>query len=50
MLSVWHPNPYCRPSFTELRKKLEAMLEQTKPYINLSVAVSKDYYELSSIR
>ncbi|XP_063436011.1 angiopoietin-1 receptor-like [Mytilus trossulus] len=49
MLSVWHPNPYCRPSFTELRKKLEAMLEQTKPYINLSVAVSKDYYELSSI-
>ncbi|CAC5409559.1 RET [Mytilus coruscus] len=48
MLSVWHPNPYCRPSFTELREKLEAMLEQTKQYINLSVSVSKDYYELPS--
>lgn len=50
MLSVWHPNPYCRPSFTELKKKLEGMLEQTKPYINLSVSISKDYYESSSLR
>ncbi|XP_076105095.1 uncharacterized protein LOC143073433 [Mytilus galloprovincialis] len=49
MLSVWHPNPYCRPSFTELKKKLEGMLEQTKPYINLSVSISKDYYESSSL-
>ncbi|KAJ8317230.1 hypothetical protein KUTeg_005134 [Tegillarca granosa] len=45
MLSCWHPNPICRPTFTELRTKLETMLEVTKSYINLSVAVSEDYYQ-----
>lgn len=44
MLSAWHPNAECRPSFGDLRLKLESMLEATKSYINLSVSVSQDYY------
>ncbi|XP_061184250.1 vascular endothelial growth factor receptor kdr-like [Saccostrea echinata] len=44
MLSAWHPNPDCRPTFTDLRTRLESMLEATKSYINLSVSVSQDYY------
>ncbi|XP_062570115.1 tyrosine-protein kinase receptor torso-like isoform X2 [Saccostrea cucullata] len=44
MLSAWHPNPDCRPTFTNLRTKLESMLEATQSYINLSVSVSQDYY------
>ncbi|KAK3094343.1 hypothetical protein FSP39_000581, partial [Pinctada imbricata] len=45
MLATWHPQPTCRPNFTELRQKLESMLELTKSYINLSVSVSQDYYQ-----
>lgn len=44
MLSAWHPNAECRPSFSDLRLRLESMLEATKSYINLSVSVSQDYY------
>ncbi|XP_048746177.2 tyrosine-protein kinase receptor torso-like [Ostrea edulis] len=44
MLSAWHPNAQCRPSFSDLRQKLESMLEATESYINLSVSVSQDYY------
>lgn len=44
MLSAWHPNAECRPSFNDIRLKLETMLEATKSYINLSVSVSQDYY------
>ncbi|XP_033756439.1 tyrosine-protein kinase receptor TYRO3-like [Pecten maximus] len=47
MLSCWHPRPHSRPSFVDLRQKLEAMLEATKAYINLSVSVSDDYYRSS---
>ncbi|XP_069139743.1 LOW QUALITY PROTEIN: uncharacterized protein [Argopecten irradians] len=47
MLSCWHPRPYSRPSFVDLRQQLEAMLEVTKAYINLSVSVSDDYYHSS---
>ncbi|XP_021357519.1 tyrosine-protein kinase receptor torso-like isoform X2 [Mizuhopecten yessoensis] len=48
MLSCWHPRPHSRPSFADLRQKLEAMLEVTKAYINLSVSVSDDYYHSDS--
>nr|XP_022336376.1 vascular endothelial growth factor receptor 2-like isoform X2 [Crassostrea virginica] len=44
MLSAWHPHADCRPTFSDLRQKLESMLEATKSYINLSVNVSQDYY------
>ncbi|XP_060068333.1 tyrosine-protein kinase Mer-like [Ylistrum balloti] len=47
MLSCWHPRPTSRPAFADLRQKLEAMLEVTKAYINLSVSVSDDYYNSS---
>lgn len=44
MLSCWHPKPEDRPSFTELRTKLERSLEVTESYIDLNIAVSEDYY------
>ncbi|XP_021358895.1 tyrosine-protein kinase receptor torso-like, partial [Mizuhopecten yessoensis] len=48
MLSCWHPKPQGRPAFINLRQKLEAMLEVTEAYINLSVSVSDDYYHSDS--
>ncbi|KAK3587515.1 hypothetical protein CHS0354_003657 [Potamilus streckersoni] len=48
MLSCWDPNPGSRPSFTELRESIESLLEATKSYIDLSVAVSLDYFQNDS--
>ncbi|BFY98517.1 hypothetical protein BsWGS_01557 [Bradybaena similaris] len=36
MLSCWHPHPADRPSFTQLRKKIEGILETTCSYIDLN--------------
>lgn len=48
MLSCWHPRPEDRPSFTELRNTLERSLEKAQSYIDLSVAISEDYYKQDS--
>ncbi|KAK7477978.1 hypothetical protein BaRGS_00030807, partial [Batillaria attramentaria] len=48
MLSCWHPKPEDRPSFTDLRMTLERSLEMSQSYIDLSVAVSQDYYHHDS--
>lgn len=48
MLSCWNPNPHTRPAFSELRKKLEKLLEETRSYIDLSVEVSEDYFNEST--
>lgn len=36
MLSCWHPDPESRPSFTQLKIKIETLLEATCSYIDLS--------------
>ncbi|CAG5126965.1 unnamed protein product, partial [Candidula unifasciata] len=36
MLNCWHPQPVDRPSFTELRKKIEGILETTCSYMDLN--------------
>ncbi|KAL8623111.1 hypothetical protein ACOMHN_065725 [Nucella lapillus] len=48
MLSCWHPRPEDRPTFTELRSSLEGSLEKAQSYIDLSVAVSEDFYKQDS--
>ena len=48
MLSCWHPRPEDRPSFTELRNTLERSMEKAQSYIDLSVAISEDYYKQDS--
>lgn len=48
MLSCWHPQPDDRPSFGSLIKKVEKLLEATQPYIDLSMAVSDDYFRHDS--
>lgn len=50
MLACWHPHPIDRPSFTDLRNKLETMLEATQAYIDLKVNVSEDYFLHSDSR
>ncbi|XP_050396679.2 fibroblast growth factor receptor 1, partial [Patella vulgata] len=45
MLACWHPTPSNRPTFRQLRLKLEGLLEATQPYIDLSVMISDDYYQ-----
>ncbi|KAK6185405.1 hypothetical protein SNE40_007648 [Patella caerulea] len=45
MLACWHPTPSNRPTFKQLRLKLERLLEATQPYIDLSVMISDDYYQ-----
>lgn len=48
MLSCWHPCLDDRPSFTQLKKKIESLLEATCSYIDLSMEVSADYYRNDS--
>lgn len=44
MLSCWNPIPHGRPTFAQLKKDLETLLEETRSYIDLSVEVSEDYF------
>ncbi|XP_059147566.1 uncharacterized protein LOC131935210 [Physella acuta] len=44
MLSCWHPRLDDRPTFTQLKLKIESLLEATCSYIDLAVEVSSDYY------
>ncbi|XP_064601130.1 fibroblast growth factor receptor 2-like [Liolophura sinensis] len=50
MLACWHPHPIDRPSFTDLRSKLETMLEATQAYIDLKVNLNEDYFLHSDSR
>ena len=36
MCACWHPCPDERPTFTQLRDKLEALLEEDTPYLSFS--------------
>ncbi|XP_074650187.1 uncharacterized protein LOC141905260 [Tubulanus polymorphus] len=38
LLMCWHPLPTCRPTFTDLRQKIDAILERIQPYVDLSSA------------
>ena len=38
MKSCWHPVPEDRPTFTNLRHKLEFILQQDTPYLDLDAA------------
>ncbi|CAL1526441.1 unnamed protein product [Lymnaea stagnalis] len=48
MLTCWHPCLDDRPSFTQLKNKIESLLEATCSYIDLSKEVSADYYRNDS--
>lgn len=48
MLSCWQANPHSRPTFSQLRKELERLLEETRSYIDLSVEVCEDYFDEAS--
>lgn len=35
MLQCWYENPEDRPSFAEIRGRLETMMQKDKPYVDL---------------
>ncbi|KAJ8044531.1 Proto-oncogene tyrosine-protein kinase receptor Ret [Holothuria leucospilota] len=50
MLDTWHESPKQRPSFTKLRLQLEAMLEQSTPYLSLYPSQAHIFHCLDDIR
>lgn len=47
MLSCWQARPQDRPSFKELRQRLEDILQDSASYLELSGAQNRSYYNLS---
>ncbi|GAB6023274.1 hypothetical protein CHUAL_008086 [Chamberlinius hualienensis] len=47
MSGCWQTNPHKRPTFTELRKKMEYMLEKSMDYVSMDTDSSNSYYTLS---
>nr|XP_006813611.1 PREDICTED: proto-oncogene tyrosine-protein kinase receptor Ret-like [Saccoglossus kowalevskii] len=48
MLICWREKTAERPTFTDLRKQLEDLLEQNTPYLDFNLDENKDYYVFSS--
>ena len=49
MTECWKESPESRPSFTQLRDSLEAIMQKDNPYLNLSaVDESRAYYNVPS--
>lgn len=47
MLSCWQARPQDRPSFKELRQRLEDILQDSASYLELNGAQNRSYYNLS---
>ena len=49
MTDCWMENPDDRPNFTQIRERLEEMMQKDKPYLDFSVLdESRDYYNVPS--
>ena len=49
MMDCWKKCPEARPTFTEIRHKLEEMMQKDNPYLDFSVLdESRDYYKFPS--
>lgn len=49
MMDCWKKCPEVRPTFTEIRHKLEEMMQKDNPYLDLSALdESKEYYNVPS--
>lgn len=49
MMDCWKENPDQRPGFTQLREKLEFMMQKDNPYLDLSaVDETREYYNVPS--
>ena len=44
MQNCWHEVPTKRPTFTELKSKLEHLMSQDTPYIELAIDRNQEYY------
>ena len=46
MIDCWKDCPEARPTFTEIRQKLEEMMQKDNPYLDLSVLdETREYYK-----
>ncbi|KAI8479407.1 hypothetical protein Bbelb_428520 [Branchiostoma belcheri] len=45
MLDCWQDKPQRRPTFTEIRERLEAILGDVHPYLDLNVDYDQEYYQ-----
>ncbi|XP_071834262.1 uncharacterized protein [Apostichopus japonicus] len=50
MLDCWHETPKQRPNFSKLRLQLEAMLEESTPYLSLYPSQAHIFHCLDDIR
>ena len=49
MMDCWKENPDRRPNFTQLRERLEVMMQKDNPYLDLSAVDEKrEYYNVPS--
>ena len=49
MTDCWMENPDDRPNFTQIRERLEEMMQKDNPYLDFSVLdESRDYYKVPS--
>ena len=49
MTDCWMENPGDRPNFTQIRERLEEMMQKDNPYLDFSVLdESRDYYNVPS--
>ena len=49
MTACWMENPEDRPNFTQIRERLEEMMQKDNPYLDFSVLdESRDYYTVPS--
>lgn len=49
MTDCWMENPNDRPNFTQIRERLEEMMQKDNPYLDFSVLdESRDYYNVPS--
>ena len=49
MTDCWMENPDDRPNFTQIRERLEEMMQKDNPYLDFSVLdESRDYYNVPS--
>ena len=49
MTDCWMENPADRPNFTQIRERLEEMMQKDNPYLDFSVLdESRDYYNVPS--
>ncbi len=50
MMACWLENPTSRPTFTDIKERLEQLISEGTPYLEFDFDDSKPYYNVPSFR